>query len=92
MCNGFAKHGFQVDKSWETCFIVGRDFGMVCKQAIAIFAMESTSLVTWLVGNERCWSNTSFNGILWIVNVSDDDDRDEMRSPGCFPIIISVKY
>ena len=32
------------------------DSGMVCKQAIAIFAMESTSLAAWFAGSE---SNSS---------------------------------
>jgi len=64
---------------------------MVCKQAIVIFAMESTSLSTWLVGSERRRSNTSFNS-MWVVNVDKDgsnDDRDEMRSLGYFLMIIS---
>ena len=60
---------------------------MVCKQAIAIFAMESISLAASLVGSESHWSNTSFNSRSRIVIIG--DDRDEMRSLGCLPMIIS---
>ena len=48
----------------DTHFIVGRDFGSVCRQANAIVAMRISWTTTGSGGGRR-WSNTSHSIIFW---------------------------
>jgi len=92
--NSFGNGGQRVVSSVETCRIVGRWWGSVCKQANASFATCATPFPGLISGGGRRWSKTSFKSVLW-PNGDDDEEveadniRDEMKSPGCFPIITS---
>lgn len=80
---------FDMTDMLYTCSIVGLERGLSFKQANAIFAIKITSLATEFSGNGSLWSKTSFNSKLYALGASEDEKNVEMRSPGCFPIIIS---
>ena len=69
--------------------MVGRDCGLGCKHANAIFATKTTLSTTLFVGCARRWSNISSSSTSWDDNENDDDRNDEIKSPGCLPIITS---
>ena len=71
--------------------MIGRYCGLACKHADAIFVTKITFLATSFEGCASHWSSTSFRRTLWGVDVDDDangDDRNEIKSLGCFPITI----
>ena len=82
-----------IDNSRETACMAGLDFGLVAKHANASFTIETTFNKTSFSGGSRRRSKMSFNRILWaaelVADDDEDDERNEMRSPGCFPISIS---
>jgi hypothetical protein len=94
--NALGSGGHLVVSSKEIFSIVGRDWGLGCKHASAIFIMWTTPSAAPFLGSEMRWSNTSFNGVCWAIGGIDDDDEDpgdksaEMRSPGCLPVITSI--
>ena len=72
--------------------MVGRYCGLACKHANANFVTITTSLATSFEGCASRWSSTSFSSTSWGVDVDDDangNDKNDIRSPGCFPITIS---
>lgn len=87
-CGRLAWFGFRIDILWETCCMVGRDCGLASTQTNSSFATLTNSSVTRLLGVRRRWSDTSLKRIWWPV----DTDMEEMRSPGCLPIITSKCY
>ncbi|RDX91443.1 hypothetical protein CR513_26578, partial [Mucuna pruriens] len=82
----FIKGDFGITNMLYTSSMVGRESGLSFKQANATFAMKITSLTTGIIGRGSRWSSTSFNSKL---DVEEVEYIEEMRSPGCFPIIIS---
>ena len=84
---------FSIDSFLETSCMVGLDFGLVAKHANASLAINTNLNATWFLGGLRRWSKISFNCISWVVGVvvddDNDDERNEMRSLGWFPMITS---
>jgi len=78
-----------------TCRMVGLDWGLASKHSNAILIMETTPSATRFSGSGMRWSITSFNNACWLICEHDEEEnadaeRDEMRSPGCIPIITSI--
>ena len=94
--NALGSGGHLAVSSKEIFSIVGRDWGLGCKHASAIFIMWTMPSAAAFSGSDMRWSNTSFNGVCWAIGGIDDDDKDpgdksaEMRSPGCLPVITSI--
>lgn len=65
--------------------MVGLDSGLVRTHARANVMADITSVATWGEGGGIRWSTTSFNNMF----SPPGDDKEEMRSAGCFPTITS---
>lgn len=90
--NSYLEDVHSFDSSEITTLIVGRNSGFECKHRNANFATKTNSVASSLPGAEWRWSITSLNSVTLNVEFDDgnaDVDRDEMRSPGSFPIITS---
>ena len=78
-----------------TCRMVGLDWGLGSKHANANLIMLITPSATRFSGSGIRWSITSFNNACWLICELDEEENadaegDEMRSPGCIPIITSI--
>ena len=61
--NALGSGGHLVVSSKEIFSIVGRDWGLGCKHASAIFIMCTTPSAAAFSGSDMRWSNTSFIGV-----------------------------
>ena len=79
------KAGLGARSSWDTCCIVGRDFGLEWRHVRASITTRTTLRPSGLQkGWERCGSKISLSIMCW---VDDNDNKDEVSSPGCLPIM-----
>lgn len=78
-------------RNLETTYIVGLDCGSVFRHAITMLVMVLSSISPWdHVGGGRRRSRISINADTVIVfSPSDCDEKEEFKSPSCFPIINS---
>ena len=74
--------------SWDTCCIVGRDFGLERRHVRASITTRTTLRSSGLQkGWERRGSKISLSIMCW---VDDNDNKDEISSPGwldAFPLL-----
>lgn len=88
-------NGFHLSIRWEeTCFMVGRDWGLPLKQACASCAICIIPSAVLYWGSGRRWSTISMRSVCSSISEEEgnenDDERDEMKSPGCLPTRISI--